>query len=387
MQPHRSQIPTGSGNPADDSRILAGAMSGTSADGVDVAIVRIAGHGLQMQPALLAHHHHAYLPPLRDAIFEFRENRVERDALARLARLGRELSLAHAQAVQQALAGAHLDASDLAAVAAHGQTLFHQPPNSIQWLDPALIAAEVGCAVISDFRRADLAAGGQGAPLVPFADFLLFRDPRKSRVMLNLGGIANLTWIPAGATTNDVIAFDTGPANCIVDHLVMPDIDTGGRLASRGRVNKRLLAELRESPYFQRPPPKSTDGPEMISAFETARSNHPDVTRLTDLLATACALTATSIAQAIVRHCPRPVDEVITSGGGTKNVAMMKMLREQLGDVQVRMTDDLGVPSQAKEAMAFVLLGAATLDGIPANVPAATGARRPVVLGCITPRP
>src|SRR5215212_6063423 len=182
------------------SRILAGAMSGTSADGVDVALVRITGSGWNMRSELLVHHHRAYPPELRAGIFEFRRDAVSKNVLATLAQLGREISLTHALAVNEALALAHLDASSLAAVAAHGQTLFHDPPNTIQWFDPALVAAEVGCTVVSDFRRADLAAGGQGAPLVPFADYILFRHPTKNRVLLNIGGIANITWIPAGGS-------------------------------------------------------------------------------------------------------------------------------------------------------------------------------------------
>src|SRR6516165_10321270 len=179
------------------SRLIAGAMSGTSADGVDVALVRIDGRGLEMSARLTHHHHVAYDSNLREAIFACRNSGEVR--LADLAAMGRAITLVYARAVNEALLGAKLTANDLAAVAAHGQTLFHAPPNTIQWFDPALLAAEVGCAVVSDFRRADCAAGGQGAPLVPFADYILFRHPSKNRVLLNIGGIANLTAIPAGA--------------------------------------------------------------------------------------------------------------------------------------------------------------------------------------------
>ncbi|MEA2735330.1 MAG: anhydro-N-acetylmuramic acid kinase, partial [Humisphaera sp.] len=240
---------------------------------------------------------------------------------------------------------------------------------------------------VSDFRRADLAAGGQGAPLVPFADFILFRDPAKNRVLLNLGGIANFTWLPAGGTIDQVIAFDTGPANCIVDHIMNHEVDTGGRLAARGQVHQHLVRDVLRAEYFHRSPPKSTDGPEMVAAFREVQSRYPDLTLLTDTLASACAVTAESIARAIEQWCPAPAAEVIASGGGTKNVTMMTQLRAQLGDVPVRTTDELGVSSDAKEAIAFALLGAATLDGVPANIPRVTGAKRPVVLGSITPRP
>src|SRR5438093_1385317 len=181
------------------SRNIAGAMSGTSADGVDVAIVAVAGRGLDMTAQLLRHHHQPYNDELRREIFALRGDQISKNLLPRLAKLGRDISLTYASAVKAALTAAGMQASDLAAIAAHGQTLFHDPPNTIQWFDPALVAAEVGCAVVSDFRRADCAAGGQGAPLVPFADYILFRDPKRTRVLLNIGGIANITLLGAGA--------------------------------------------------------------------------------------------------------------------------------------------------------------------------------------------
>src|SRR6476661_6684308 len=182
---------------SDRERIVAGAMSGTSADGVDVAIVAIAGRGLAMTARLLHHHHRPYEAGLRQAIFNVRESGLS--GLAKLADLGHQISVSYSRAVRDALEAASLQSADLACIAAHGQTLYHAPPDTIQWLDPALLAAEVGCAVVSDFRRADCAAGGQGAPLVPFADLILFGDRVNHRVLLNIGGIANLTHLPAGA--------------------------------------------------------------------------------------------------------------------------------------------------------------------------------------------
>ncbi len=375
---------------AREGRLIAGAMSGTSADGVDVALVRIDGHATGMTARLLLHHHVAFDPDLQSAIFRMREaGSVE---LAVLARVGRDLSLTYARAVNEALNSAGLDARDLSAVAAHGQTLYHAPPCTIQWLDPALLAAEVGCAVVSDFRRADCAAGGQGAPLVPFADYVLFRDPRKSRVLLNIGGIANLTHLPAGAPIDRLVAFDTGPGNCISDYLVRSHdpsgkgYDAGGAIAARGAAIGPLVQHALADPYFALAPPKSTDGPAMIEVFRRAEvafgQNHP----IENLLRSACLLTATTIADAVRRFDPFP-DELIVSGGGTRNTTLMSLLQQPLGDLPVRTTDDLGVPSEAKEALAFALLGAATLDDLPTNVPAATGARRAVVLGSVTPRP
>jgi anhydro-N-acetylmuramic acid kinase len=376
-------------NMSDASRLIVGAMSGTSADGVDAALVRVEGRGIGMKATLLGHAHESYTAELRAAIFAARTSGThgQQVMLASLARMARDVALAYAAAVQKLLALTGVHANDVAAVAAHGQTLFHEPPNTIQWVDPALLAAEVGCAVVRDFRRADLAAGGQGAPLVPFADYVLFRHPTKNRVMLNLGGIANITWLRAGGTPRDVIAFDTGPANCVVDELLKPHIDTGGERALRGRVHEQMVVEVLSAPYFDHTPPKSTDGPEMVATFHAAHQNHPNVTQLEDLLATACAVTATSISRAIERWCPCRPDELIASGGGTKNAALMSKLRERLAGASVCTLDEVGMSTDAKEAVAFALLAAATLDGEPSNIPAATGAGHAVILGSVTPKP
>jgi anhydro-N-acetylmuramic acid kinase len=369
-------------------RVIAGAMSGTSADGVDIALTQITGRGLDMQAKLLHHHQRPYNAELRGEIFAFRADEVKSDPLPRLAQLGREISLTYAAAVNEALAAAHLTASDLAAVAAHGQTLYHHPPNTIQWLDPSLIAAEVGCPVVSDFRRADLAAGGQGAPLVPFADYVLFRHPTKNRVLLNIGGIANITHIPAGAQPYEMIAFDTGPGNCISDHLCRkfdprgPGYDKGGFGASSGEANDKVCDFFSTALYFARKPPKSTDGPEMIALFEQAidQAHVRDALSLNDALATAASVVAFSIYRSI-RSIP-PADEIIASGGGTENAAITDQIKLICKEKCTVIAE-----SSAKEAIAFALLGAATLDGVPSNIPIATGARRAVVLGSITPKP
>ena len=383
-------------------RLIAGVMSGTSADGVDVALVAIAARGTGMTARLVHHHHVPYHPALRDAIFQMRDTGVAE--LHALARAGHDVSLATAHAVLEALRAAGLRPSDLTAVAAHGQTLYHQPPCTIQALDPSLVAAEVGAAVVSDFRRADCAAGGQGAPLVPYADWLLFRDAGngsggesgnlsgKARVLLNIGGIANLTYLPPDGNLNHLVAFDTGPGNCVSDHLVRahdpggPGYDVGGAIAARGTVFFPLLERALNDPFFTRPPPKSTDGPAMVELFRRAYQSIGQDVPFENLLRTACLLTATTIADAVRRFDPFP-DELIVSGGGANNATIMELLRQPLGDLPVRTTDELGIPAAAKEAVAFALLGAATLDGEPGNVPSATGARRRVVLGSVTPRP
>jgi anhydro-N-acetylmuramic acid kinase len=376
-----------------NSRLIVGTMSGTSADGVDAALTQITGHGLDMKAQVLLHHYKSYPPEARREILAFRNDEVKTNILNRLAKMGRQITLITAAAINETLALAKVNFNDVTAVAAHGQTLFHEPPDTIQWFDPALLAHETKCQVISDFRRADLAAGGQGAPLVPFADFLLFRHPKKNRILLNLGGIANITWLPANCTQEQVLACDTGPANCISDWIcrtygpveMIWDVDGAG--AARGRVSHEVVDHFLEDGYVAIVGPKSTDGPAMIAAFERAleKSKHKPE-ELNDLLATAANLTARTVYESINAVAER-VDEVIASGGGTRNKSIMNWLASKLNPTPIRLTDDSGISGASKEAMAFALLAAATLDGIPSNIPSVTGASRAVVLGSITPKP
>jgi anhydro-N-acetylmuramic acid kinase len=374
-------------------------MSGTSADGVDVAIVRIDGAGTDMSAKLISHHHRAYDTQLKQSIFTLRK--TGQTALKELAHVGREVSLVYADCISAALNAASLAPTDLAAVAAHGQTLFHDPPNTIQWLDPALIADRTGCTVVSDFRRADCAAGGQGAPLVPFADYVLFRHPRRGRVLLNIGGVANLTYIGAGRGIDELIAFDTGPGNCISDWICRqlepegPGYDVNGERAFASLPDADLIAARRaliEHSYFTEPPPKSTDIPTMIQAFGATGMScdhgSADYERFFGrLLATAASFTVLAIKDAVGRWAD-DWGELIVSGGGTRNKAIMHLLRNTFGmGKKIMLTDELGVPSESKEAIAFALLAAATLDGLPSNVPSCTGAKRQVILGSITPKP
>jgi anhydro-N-acetylmuramic acid kinase len=372
-------------------RMIAGAMSGTSADGVDVAIVAITGRGLEMRAKLIASHHRPFPPDLRELIGNLRMGTAM--PISALAMAGREISLCYAAAVNECLIIAAMNSSELAAVAAHGQTLFHDPPDTIQWLDPALVAAEVGSPGVSDFRRADCAAGGQGAPLVPMADYLLFRDAQKNRVLLNIGGIANLTYLPVGCGINGLIAFDTGPGNCLSDHLIRQanpggaGWDEGGQVAAAGVPVYPIVQRVLASPYFAQMPPKSTDGPAMIKLFSDALAEMGRRYPLEYLVRSACLISADAILEAMRKFLKPFPDEIIVSGGGTKNPVMMDLLRQPMEAGVVKTTEELGVPSESKEAMAFALLGAATLDGLPGNVPAATGAARPVVLGAVWPAP
>lgn len=363
-------------------------MSGTSADGVDVAIITL--HAVpDPSPLTLLHHEHLPYPAeLRKRIFDIRSNGAVK--LADFARLASDIAEAYATAVLSALRSSDLRADQIEAIAAHGQTLFHAPPLTLQWIDPALLAYRTNIAVVSDFRRADCAAGGQGAPLVPYADYILFRHATRNRILLNIGGIANLTAIPAGADSTQVTALDTGPGNCISDYLMRKyfnaDFDADGQSASRGTANDRLVRAVIEAPAWCESAFKTTDVPQMLQAWEQGVAACGGQSSPHDLLASACTLTVDTIACAIETTGMQEI-ELIASGGGTRNATMMHMLGERLPDCQIIVSDQLGIPSEAKEAVAFALLGAATLDNQPGNVPSATGARRAVVLGSITPKP
>jgi anhydro-N-acetylmuramic acid kinase len=248
--------------------------------------------------------------------------------------------------------------------------------------EPAVLAERTGVPVVSNFRARDIAAGGQGAPLVPYVDYLLFRHPKRSRVALNIGGIANITLIPAGCQPADVVAFDTGPGNMVIDGLASElgqRCDKGGRIAASGNVNRALLDDLLRHPYYHRKPPKSA-GREQYGAEFHARLKASGLP-MADLIATATVLTAATIAMAAGRP-----DELIASGGGVHNPEIMGHLAALMPGVAISTSTDHGIDADAKEAIAFAVLAHETWRGRASNLPSATGARRPVVLGCITPR-
>ena len=379
--------------------IVAGVMSGTSADGINVALVRLSGAGARLTWKLLSHQEYPYPPVVRRAVLAAMDAKAAR--VADLARLNVLLAGLYADAVLRAQRSARVRRIDL--VGCHGQTLYHQGEaapflgqritTTWQTGEGAVIAARTGVPVVSDFRPADMAAGGKGAPLVPFLDYLLFRDPRRGRIVQNLGGIANLTGIPAGAAPERVIAFDTGPGNMVIDGVMQQlfgrSYDRDAAVAEHGRVREDVLRRLLRAPYFRRRPPK-TAGREEFGRDFVAR-----VLRLCagapkeDVVATATALTAASIEDA-VRHFifgrRRRFSDYIASGGGTRNPALMRMLRERLEPLGLRVhtTDAFGLPSVAKEAVAFAVLAYQTWHRRPGNIPSATGALRPAILGKIS---
>lgn len=365
-----------------------GLMSGTSLDGVDAALVRFTGD----RPAaeLVAFRTVPYEPAFRVRLLELIDHGRTRDA----ALLHVELGARFAEAVAALLAAEGLAARDVAFVASHGQTVWHEPGlATLQLGDPAVIAERIGVTVVSDFRSRDVAAGGQGAPLVPVADALLFAATDRPRVLLNVGGMANVTWVPPGGDLDRLTAFDTGPGVAVVDavvRLVRPGqaFDVNGVLALAGRVEESLVADLLGDPFFQAAPPKSTGRETFGEAFarglvRETRARRPDASD-EDCVATATALTVATIADQVRRWLPADQAEVIASGGGARNPAILRGLADALRR-PVTPFEELFFDGDAKEAVAFALLGWLTLRGRPGNVPGATGAKGRRVLGRVTP--
>lgn len=379
--------------------IVAGVMSGTSADGIDVAIVRLRGRGTATRMSLLGHLHQAYPRAVRVAVLAAMNARAAQ--VADLARLDFTLGEMYAEAV---IAARRRFGVKLELVGCHGQTLYHQGVAArflgrhvaCTWQtgEGAVVAARTRVPVVSDFRPADMAAGGKGAPLVPFVDYLLYRQRTRARLVQNIGGIANLTAIPAGARPEQVIAFDSGPGNMVIDACMLElfdrDYDRDGGTAAAGKPVAAALEKLLRHPYFRLRPPKTAGREEFGREFARELLRRCGKVRKEDVIATATALTAGSIADAVRRFAlPRfggKSAQMIASGGGTRNRTLMRMLREQLTPLQVRLrvSDELGLPSAAKEAAAFAVLAYQTWQRQPSNLPSATGAKRPAVLGKIS---
>jgi anhydro-N-acetylmuramic acid kinase len=380
---------------------VAGIMSGTSADGIDVAIVRITPGRTRPNLALMAHEGFAYSVVLRRAVLAAMN--AESTSTAELARLNWRLGIAYADAVRATLKSHRVN---LDLIGCHGQTLYHQARSakyvsedfSCTWQagEMAPLAQAIGVPVVSNFRPADMIAGGQGAPLVPLLDYVLFAHPKRGRVLQNIGGIANLTAIPAGSGPEAVIAFDTGPGNMVIDALMQKLLnkrfDRNGNVAARGTVLAPVLtAELRNA-YFHLKPPRTAGreefGREYAAKFLASCLRHSK--KPEDALATATALTVETIAQSYKRFVRtvmrgKPVDYIV-SGGGARNATLMAMLAQKLEPLgcELAASSDFGLPVEAKEAAAFALLAWHTWHRLPGNVPAATGAKRPVVLGQVT---
>jgi len=378
--------------------IVAGVMSGTSADGINVALVRIqTRRGASGKPALIGHAEYPYAVNIRRAVLAAMN--AQSASVADLSRLNFLLGELYADAVLATQKRFRVKA-DL--VGCHGQTIYHQGESApylgrtvaVTWQtgEGAVVAARVGAPCVSDFRPADMAAGGKGAPLVPFLDYLFYRDSRVGRIVQNIGGIANLTAIPAGAGPEKVIAFDTGPGNMVIDavmeRLFGKRFDRGGRVAASGTVDDGAIAKLMRTPFFREKPPKTAGREEFGREFVAKFVRLCGRTNKANVAATATAFTVRSIADAVQRFVLRRARfaEMVVSGGGAKNPTLMGMLANELSTlgVALRTSDEFGIPAEAKEAVAFALMAYETWHQRPSNVPSATGAKRSAVLGKIS---
>jgi anhydro-N-acetylmuramic acid kinase len=397
---------------------VAGLMSGTSADGVDAAIVDIRGREVRV----LAFETYPYRAALQREIL--RLCRPESARVDEICHYNVVLGEVFAEAVIKLCRKSAIRVDSLDLIGSHGQTIFHNPKggryagrvvrSTLQIGEPSVIAQRTGITTVADFRPRDMAAGGEGAPLVPYADHILFGDERLCRAVQNIGGIANVTFLPARRVcrahllsqkhypkgkvctahpTGDILAFDTGPGNMVIDGVMRlitkggRRYDRGGAMAAKGTVHEKLLAAMLRHPFLRRRPPKST-GREQFGQqycewlYDTGRKEGlmPE-----DVAATATAFTAASIASAYRKFLPRMPEEMILCGGGTRNATLVRMLQQRLAGVRIRTTDEFGIDVDAKEAVSFAILAYATIQGVPNNVPRATGASEPVVLGKIVP--
>ncbi|MDB4874589.1 MAG: Anhydro-N-acetylmuramic acid kinase [Gemmatimonadetes bacterium] len=371
--------------------VYVGLMSGTSLDGISAAAVRFGRDDTgKIEAQLLAFIGTHYTPPQRDQL----RRALIAGTAQEYCRLGFDLGTWLADAAVAVLAEAGVQRSEVRAIGSHGQTLWHEAPHSTWQIgEAAVIAERTGIAVVSDFRVRDVAAGGQGAPLVPIADAMLFAND-EWRALQNIGGIGNVTIVPPNGQLDGVRAFDTGPGVAVIDAVtrtLFPELsyDEDGRLAAAGQPIAEVVRELLAHPYFSAPPPKST-GRELFDAAYVERL----VVRCReiaprcsseDIVATATQLTAASIADAYRRFMPEPVEEVLLSGGGAKNPTLVGMIAQSIGPVRVRAFADRYFDGEAKEAVAFALLAYLHVSGEPGNVPRATGAKGPRVLGKLTP--
>jgi anhydro-N-acetylmuramic acid kinase len=376
-----------------------GLMSGTSGDGVDAALVDIRGTGHGLKVKLLAFASCAYPADLQQRVLAA----STRGTVSEICHLNVVLGEWFARAAMRVIKQAGLEPGKIGLIGSHGQTIHHLPNaadepgvgplrSTLQIAEPAVIAERTGIATVANFRPRDMAAGGQGAPLTPYVHYVLLRDRRRSRLIVNLGGISNATYLPAGKGLDAILAFDTGPGNMVMDGLIRrltkgrETMDRGGKLAAKGKVAVGLLAKLLVHPYLKRNPPKSTGREEFGDAFAEQILAAQKTHRLKpeDLLATCSLFTAITLGSAR-RWLGGPVDEVLVGGGGVRNRTLMSNLASVFSPVPVQTFEAAGWQSKAFEAVAFAVLAYQAFHGECANVPSVTGASHPVVLGTMVP--
>ena len=405
-----------------DPKKVIGLMSGTSIDGIDACLVEISGNGLHTRINVLAFETYPYNDTTRTAILD--TCNPETGTVDKVCQLNFHLGKLFANAAKSITNKAQIAIQDIDLIGSHGQTVYHIPNqattkktegrgqkaegreketwelphirSTLQIGEPSVIAQETGVTTVADFRPRDMAAGGQGAPLVPYVDFILFRDKEKGRALQNIGGIANVTVLPKNCGINDVVAFDTGPGNMIIDRITelvtnnTHHFDEGGKLAARGSVNDAILSSLLAHPYLSKPPPKTTGREEFGISFadnlykEAIHSGIKDL----DILATVTAFTARTIADSYKQWIlpKHQLSEIILSGGGSHNSTLIKFLKQYLEPtIQLHSIDKFGISPNTKEALAFAILANETISGNPNNIPSATGAREAVIMGKIIP--
>jgi anhydro-N-acetylmuramic acid kinase len=387
------------------SLLVLGLMSGTSADGIDVALARISGAPPNLNAKLLHHTSINFPPALRKEILRVAEQQPI--SAGQLSQLNFRLGEIFAEAVLTACKGFRVATKKIALIGSHGQTIFHQgkpvpylgraTASTLQIGEASIIASRTGITTVADFRPADIALGGQGAPLVPYADYLLYRHPKRGRVSLNLGGIANITVLPASAKPSQIFAFDTGPANMLIDALVSDfthgrqGYDKNAAIAQTGRSIPALIDELMRDPYLKQPPPKSTGREYYGRAYlkNLLASGRKHKAKPAGLIRAATIFTAISVVDALHRFVlpKHKIEQLIVSGGGARNPLILAQLAAALPQIDILSSAELGVPTDAKEAFAFALMAYETVHQRPANLPSATGARGPAILGKISYAP
>ncbi len=386
-----------------DSRNVIGLMSGTSCDGIDACLLKITGNGLSTEIDIIEFETYPYKKEIRELIFD--ASKEQTGTVDKICQLNFTLGKLFADAAGQIAGKSSIPISDIDIIGSHGQTIYHisslkekadkKVRSTLQIAEPSVIAQETGVTTVADFRMRDIAAGGEGAPLVPYADFILFGRDGIDRAVQNIGGIANVTFLPANCSINEIIAFDNGPGNMIIDRFAeiitsgKYKYDKDGELASKGKLNQALLERLCSHPYLSIPPPKSTGGEDFgiqfsYDLYKELRRDNVDVL---DAITTVTAFTARSISDSYRKYIQPSykISEVVMSGGGVSNPVLFQFLKDYLENINIRKVEEFGIPSDAKEALEFAILANETICGNPGNVPSATGARERVVLGKIIP--
>ncbi|MEE9259667.1 MAG: anhydro-N-acetylmuramic acid kinase [Candidatus Scalindua sediminis] len=386
-----------------NSRNIVGLMSGTSCDGIDACLAKITGNSLSTRIEIIGFDTYPYDNDTRELIFD--ASQPQTGSVDKVCQLNFILGKLFADAVKQVARKTSVSLSEIDIIGSHGQTIYHVPSSkgnmdknagsTLQIGEPSVIAQETGVTTVADFRTRDIAAGGEGAPLVAYADFVLFGRDKICRAIQNIGGIANVTFLPGDCDINRVIAFDTGPGNMIIDRFAeiitngKSKFDKDGELASKGKLNQDLLETLCSHPYLSRHPPKSTGREDFGIQFSDdlyKEIKQGNIDAL-DAIATVTAFTARSISDSYRRFIQpfSEISEVVISGGGTHNLTLLRFLEGYLKGTKIRKVDEFDIPSEAKEALSFAILANETVCGNPSNVPSATGAKESVILGKIIP--